>query len=57
MEKAHGGDNPFFQTVNRGYGESWKASGGIHPLNVQDTPDYKDLVFNLMFDFCRVKET
>ena len=24
--------NPFFKTVNQGYGDSWQASGGVHPL-------------------------
>ena len=36
--------NPFFKTVNQGYGESWQASGGVHPLQMEDTPEYKDLV-------------
>ena len=26
------GGNPFFKTVNNGYGESWQASQGVNPL-------------------------
>lgn len=25
------GNNPFFKTVNNGYGESWQASNGVDP--------------------------
>jgi hypothetical protein len=37
------GGNPFFKSVNMGYGESWQASQGVHPMNLQETPEYKDL--------------
>ncbi len=41
MEKS---SNPFFQTVNGNYGESWKASNGAAPLQMNETPEYKDIV-------------
>jgi hypothetical protein len=36
--------NPFFKTVNQGYGEVWQSSDGVNPLKMQETPEYKDLV-------------
>jgi hypothetical protein len=36
--------NPFFKTVNSGYGVNWQASAGINPLKMEETPEYKDLV-------------
>lgn len=41
------GTNPFFKTVNAGYGQSWQASQGVHPLQMDNTPEYKDLVIYL----------
>lgn len=38
------GGNPFFKSVNMGYGESWQASQGVNPLQMQETPEYRDLV-------------
>jgi hypothetical protein len=42
MDKS--GGNPFFKTVNNGYGEHWQSSGGVNPLQMQETPEYRDLV-------------
>lgn len=44
MEPNQTSSNPFFKTVNGGYGQSWQASGGAHPLQMHETPEYKDLV-------------
>ena len=41
---AAAGGNPFFRSLNQSYGEPWKSSGGVNPLNLQETPEYKDLV-------------
>ena len=38
------GGNVFFKTVNQGYGENWKASDGVNPLQINETPEYRDLV-------------
>ncbi len=38
------GGNPFFRSANQSYGEPWTSSGGVNPLNLQETPEYKDLV-------------
>ena len=38
------GGNPFFRSFNQSYGEPWKSSGGVNPLHLQETPEYKDLV-------------
>ena len=38
------GGNPFFRSLNQSYGEPWKSSGGVNPLHLQETPEYKDLV-------------
>ena len=47
MERSAGaGNNPFFKTVNNGYGESWQASNGVDPRQLQETPEYRDLVRN-----------
>ena len=43
MEKTQG-TNPFFKTVNGGYGSTWQASQGVNPLQMTETPEYKDLV-------------
>lgn len=44
MEPNKTSSNPFFKTVNSGYGENWQASQGQHPMLLNETPDYKDLV-------------
>ena len=44
MEPNKTNSNPFFKTVNGGYGQSWQASAGVNPLQMQETPEYKDLV-------------
>ena len=42
--EAAAGGNPFFRSLNQSYGEPWMSSGGVNPLNLQETPEYKDLV-------------
>ena len=42
------GGNPFFRSFNQSYGEPWKSSGGVNPQLLQETPEYKDLVCNLV---------
>ena len=34
----------FFKSVNSGYGETWQSSNGQNPMNLEETPEYKDLV-------------
>jgi len=36
--------NPFYRTDNQNYGVNWQSSQGVNPLQVQETPEYKDLV-------------
>lgn len=36
--------NPFFQTGNQSYGVNWQASAGVNPLQMEETPEYRDLV-------------
>ena len=36
--------NPFFRSLNQTYGESWQSTGGVAPHQLEETPDYKDLV-------------
>ena len=44
------GGNPFFKTVNSGYGVNWQSSHGTHPLKMEETPEYKDLVKSHTFN-------
>ena len=39
-----GGGNPFFRSFNQSYGEAWQASGGANPQQLQETPEYRELV-------------
>ena len=48
---AQQAQNPFFRSLNQGYGEGWQASAGVNPLNMQETPEYKDLVSISLFLF------
>ena len=38
--------NPFFRSLNATYGEGWQSSGGVNPMQLQETPEYRDLVSN-----------
>lgn len=44
MEPNRTSSNPFFRTQNGGYGVNWQASSGVNPLQMQETPEYRDLV-------------
>ena len=46
MEPNKTTSNPFFATVNGGYGVNWQGSQGQHPMTLQETPGYRDLVFD-----------
>ena len=49
MEPNKTSTNPFFKTVNGGYGENWQGSQGQHPMTLKDTPIYSDLVKTTLF--------
>ena len=40
--------NPFFRSLNQSYGEGWHSTGGVNPMQLQETPEYKDLVSTLL---------
>ena len=43
MEPSQTSGNPFYKTVNNGYGENWQASQGTNPIKLDDTPEYREV--------------
>lgn len=41
------GANAFYKTGNQQYGVNWQCSKGLNPLQMKETPEYKDLVIYL----------
>ena len=37
-------ENPFYLTNNKNYGTKWTSTGGEHPLKVEVTPSYDQIV-------------
>ena len=37
-------ENPFYLTNNKLYGTSWGSTGGEHPLKIENTPSYNQIV-------------
>ena len=38
------GKNPFYQPSNSLYGQGWLSSDGKHPINIEQIPQYNDVV-------------